>query len=173
MAHASQRNQSPARAGGEWWFLTRPACRTRSVAGGHRLSPEVVGAPACLYRLEVGRLWRSCSRRALTVGHDPCPTRRPPARVLPRSRPFGPPAPGRWCRKAHQAPPTPAITPATEPPPAFVAVLPLRAGAPNPADYGGPELAAQQRAGYPDLGPLTLQAPPQQVFERALLAARA
>src|SRR5215813_11635669 len=81
--------------------------------------------------------------------------------------------PWRWWRKAQQVPPIHDITTDTETPPAFVAVLPLRAGAPNPADYGGPELAAQQRAGYPDLGPLTLQAPPQQVFERALLAARA
>src|SRR5215475_7607853 len=85
MAHASQRNQSPARAGGEWWFLTRPACRTRSVAGGDRLSPAVVGAPARFYRLAVGRLRRSCGRRALTVGHDPGPAGRPPARFLPRS----------------------------------------------------------------------------------------
>ena len=30
----------------------------------------------------------------------------------------------------------------------------------------------QQRAGYPDLGPLVLQAPPQQAFARALAAAR-
>src|SRR5262249_61989565 len=88
MAHASQRNQSPARAGGEWWFLTRPACRTRSVAGGHRLSPEVVGAPACLYRLEVGRLWRSFGRRPPPVGRHPGPTRRPPPRVFPPPRRF-------------------------------------------------------------------------------------
>src|SRR5262249_32141388 len=83
--------------------------------------------------------------------------------------------PLRWWRQAQQVPPLPApLTPppAPPPPPAFSATPPLRAGAPNPADYGGPELAAQQRAGYPDLGPLTLQSPPQQVFERALLAAR-
>jgi len=80
--------------------------------------------------------------------------------------------PWRWWRKAQQVPPIHDITTDTETPPAFVAILPLRAGAPNSADYGGPELAAQQRAGYPDLGPLTLQAPPRQVFERALLAAR-
>jgi uncharacterized protein (DUF1499 family) len=53
-----------------------------------------------------------------------------------------------------------------------VAILPLRAGAPNPAEYGGAEVAAQQRAGYPDIGPLILQTLPQQAFDRALAAAR-
>ena len=65
------------------------------------------------------------------------------------------------------------ITTDTETPPAFVAILPLRAGVPNSVEYGGPELAAQQRTGYPDLGPLTLQIPPTQAFTHALTAARA
>jgi uncharacterized protein (DUF1499 family) len=59
------------------------------------------------------------------------------------------------------------ITTDTETPPAFVAILPLRAGAPNLADYGGPEITAQQRTSYPDLGPLTLQVPPAQAFTLA------
>jgi len=80
--------------------------------------------------------------------------------------------PWRWWRKAQQVPPIHDITTDTETPPAFVAIRPQRADAPNPADYAGPELAAQQRAGYPELGPLTLQASPQQAFERALAAAR-
>jgi uncharacterized protein (DUF1499 family) len=53
-----------------------------------------------------------------------------------------------------------------------VAVLPLRRGAPNSADYAGAALAAQQRAGYPDLGPARLAAPPDQVFARAVEIAR-
>jgi len=79
--------------------------------------------------------------------------------------------PWQWWRTAQQVPPIHDITTDTETPPAFVAILPLRAGAPNPAEYGGPEVAAQQRAGYPDLGPLILQAPPPQAFVRALAAA--
>lgn len=81
--------------------------------------------------------------------------------------------PWQWWQKAQRVPPIHDITTDTETPPVFVAILPLRAGAPNTADYGGPEVAAQQRAGYPDLGPLTLQVSPQQAFERALAAARA
>ena len=36
-------------------------------------------------------------------------------------------------------------------PPAFVAIAPLRADAPNPAAYDGIETAEQQRSAYPDL----------------------
>jgi hypothetical protein len=80
--------------------------------------------------------------------------------------------PWHWGRTAQRVPPIHDITTNTETPPAFVAILPLRAGAPNPAEYGGAEIAAQQRAGYPDIGPLILQTPPQRAFERALTAAR-
>lgn len=76
-------------------------------------------------------------------------------------------------QKAQRLPFIHDITTDLENPPAFVAILPLRADAPNPAEYGGPEIATQQRAGYPDLGPLTLQEPPPQAFTRALDAARA
>lgn len=79
--------------------------------------------------------------------------------------------PWQWWRTAQQVPPIHDISTDTENPPAFVAILLLRADAPNSAEYGGPEIAAQQRAGYPDLGPLTLQEPPAQVFPRALAAA--
>jgi uncharacterized protein (DUF1499 family) len=56
-------------------------------------------------------------------------------------------------------------------PPRFVAVLPLRAAAPNTTDYG-PDVAAEQRAGYPDIAPLLLDVPPAQAFERAQHVAR-
>jgi len=77
-----------------------------------------------------------------------------------------------WKQTAIRVPPIHDITTDTENPPDFVAILPLRADAPNPAIYGGPEIAAQQRAGYPKLGPLILPSPPAQAFERALAAAR-
>ncbi|KRG33151.1 DUF1499 domain-containing protein [Psychrobacter sp. P11G3] len=40
-------------------------------------------------------------------------------------------------------------------PPEFVAIAPLRAGAPNPVAYAGAEVAEQQRTAYPDLQTLT------------------
>ena len=80
--------------------------------------------------------------------------------------------PWQWWQVVQRVPMIHDITTDTETPPAFVAILPLRAGAPNSADYGGPEIAAQQRTGYPDLKPLTLQIPPAQAFTHALEAAR-
>ena len=75
-------------------------------------------------------------------------------------------------RAAGRVPPIHDITTDLDDPPRFVAVLPLRRGAPNGAEYGGPALAAQQRAGYPDLGPARLAAPPDQVFARVTEVAR-
>ncbi|MBA3658396.1 MAG: DUF1499 domain-containing protein [Gemmatimonadales bacterium] len=80
--------------------------------------------------------------------------------------------PFRWMRLARVVPPIHDITTDTADPPAFATVLPLRASAPNSAEYGGPEIAAQQRAAYPDLGPVDLAAPPADAFRRALEAAR-
>jgi hypothetical protein len=71
-----------------------------------------------------------------------------------------------WLRTARQVPPIHDITTDTDHPPEFVAVLPLRAKAPNSPVYGGAEIAAQQRQAYPDVQPLI-------VNERALAAARA
>jgi uncharacterized protein (DUF1499 family) len=80
--------------------------------------------------------------------------------------------PYRWMQQAQRVPPIHDITTDTERPPEFQAVLPLRADAPNPAAYGGPEVAAQQRAGYPDIAPLTLELPPAEAYRQALDAAR-
>lgn len=57
-------------------------------------------------------------------------------------------------------------------PPRFVAVLALRADAPNPADYDT-AVAPLQRAAYPDLAPLRLAVAPPVAFARAERAARA
>ena len=81
--------------------------------------------------------------------------------------------PWRWAQQAKRVPPIHDITTDTENPPQFVAVLPLRSGAANPAAYGGDSVAMLQRQGYPDIRPLDLEAPPDTAFARALAAARA
>ncbi|WP_119677830.1 DUF1499 domain-containing protein [Indioceanicola profundi] len=73
---------------------------------------------------------------------------------------------------AQSVPPIHDISTDMEDPPAFVAVAPLRADAPNPVEYAGPDTAAQQKAAYPELGPATLSMPPDQAFARAESAAR-
>ena len=75
-------------------------------------------------------------------------------------------------RQARSVPPIHDISTDTTRPPEFVAVLPLRADASNPAEYGGPEIAAAQLAGYPDLQTHHMNVAPAQAFERALEAAR-
>ena len=84
---------------------------------------------------------------------------------------FGVPA--HLMNEGRKLPPIHDITTDTEQPPAFVAVLALRKDAPNTADYGGAELAAQQKKGYPDLAPAILPLPPRAAFELALGLARA
>ncbi|HZR45970.1 MAG TPA: DUF1499 domain-containing protein [Candidatus Manganitrophaceae bacterium] len=79
--------------------------------------------------------------------------------------------PLQWMRTAKRVPPIHDITTDTENPPPFVKVLSRRKEAANPAEYGGPEVAAQQKAGYPDLGPITVSLPPDQAFNHALAAA--
>ncbi len=64
------------------------------------------------------------------------------------------------------------ITTDMDNPPAFVAVLPLRAGAANPPEYAGAETAAQQRRAYPDVQPLVLRSSAGETFDRALAAVR-
>ena len=73
---------------------------------------------------------------------------------------------------AKKVPPIHDISTDTENPPRFVAILPLRAGAPNPAEYGGEVIAKQQRTAFPDIQPLNLAEPPDAAFQRALTAAR-
>src|SRR6476661_7110355 len=61
----------------------------------------------------------------------------------------------------------------TASPPQFVAVLPLRAAAKaaNTTDYDA-KTAQLQKETYPDIGPLHLDVPPAQAFDRAAAAAK-
>jgi uncharacterized protein (DUF1499 family) len=77
-----------------------------------------------------------------------------------------------WRNRARAVPPIHDITTNTSDPPSFVAVLPLRADAPNPAEYGGEDIAAAQQQAYPDVRPLILPLAPGAAFTRALDAAR-
>ena len=79
---------------------------------------------------------------------------------------------GRWYWTARHVPAIHDITTDTENPPGFVSILPLRKDALNPSAYGGQEIAAKQRTGYPDLGPAILNASTDQAFKRALSSAR-
>lgn len=81
--------------------------------------------------------------------------------------------PWQWLQTARAAAAINDITTDTDDPPAFVAVLPLRATAPVPATYPGGETAATQRRAYPDIVPLELAVPPAAAFARALDAAKA
>lgn len=60
----------------------------------------------------------------------------------------------------------------TENPPMFSAIAPLRKHAPNSLEYGGPAVAEQQRAAYPEVQPALLTVSPARAFDRALAAAR-
>lgn len=80
--------------------------------------------------------------------------------------------PWSWMRTAQQVPRIHDITTDTADPPLFSALLELRKDAANPSEYGGPGVAAQQRAAYPDIEPITLPVPRSEAFERALRAAK-
>ena len=77
-----------------------------------------------------------------------------------------------WLWTARQLPLIHDISTDTENPPAFVAILPARANAPNTAAYGGPEIAQRQKEAYPDVKSMRLRIPPPQVFAVALETAR-
>jgi uncharacterized protein (DUF1499 family) len=74
-------------------------------------------------------------------------------------------------RRATAVPPIHDISTDTENPPAFAAILPRRAGAPNGVEYSA-QVAAQQRAAYPDIEPLMLSQSPARAFDLADRAAR-
>ena len=80
--------------------------------------------------------------------------------------------PYHWMQRARSVPAIHDITTDTADPPAFVEILSLRKDARNSAVYGGAEIAAQQKAAYPDIKPLVLQQPPASAFDLALAAAK-
>jgi hypothetical protein len=77
-----------------------------------------------------------------------------------------------WWHTAQIVPAIHDITTDTENPPVFVSILLLRKDAANPAEYGGPEIAAKQRSAYPDIVTAMVPVPPAQAFDRALQTAR-
>lgn len=82
-------------------------------------------------------------------------------------------------RPGADIPPIHDITTDTNDPPQFVAVLPLRANAPNTSVYGGGQnetpqsLAEAQRGAYPDIVSQHFNESPEAVFARAAAAVRA
>jgi uncharacterized protein (DUF1499 family) len=75
-------------------------------------------------------------------------------------------------RGAGQYPPIHDITTDTQNPPVFVAVAPLRQDAPNPMEYEGDSIAAQQARAYPDVRPLMMAMPVDSAFSAAVRVAR-
>jgi len=70
--------------------------------------------------------------------------------------------------KAKSVPPIHDITTDLVNPPKFVAMLALRADAPNPAAYQGEDIASQQREAYPELETQKYPQTTEQVFDAAL-----
>jgi len=73
--------------------------------------------------------------------------------------------PYRQQQVAQQVPPIHDITTNIDNPPRFVAVAPLRADAPNPAEYLGGETPELQREFYPDIMSVVYVQFPEDVFE--------
>jgi uncharacterized protein (DUF1499 family) len=80
--------------------------------------------------------------------------------------------PWHLARTARSVPAIHDITTDTERPPLFSAIIPLRGNAANPSEYGGEEVARQQRQAYPDIKSLPVSVAPDQAFQRALDAVR-
>lgn len=77
-----------------------------------------------------------------------------------------------WVRTLRSVPYIHDISTDTDNPPAFVVLLNARTDATNSADYGGPEIARLQHAGYPDIKTIELRAPEPKAFAAALETAR-
>lgn len=77
-----------------------------------------------------------------------------------------------FAQKAKSVPAIHDISTDTANPPAFQALLPQRAKAPNSAVYGGAEVAAKQHTAYPDIRPLQFDTSPATTFKAALDVAR-
>ncbi|MEP7206155.1 MAG: DUF1499 domain-containing protein [Casimicrobiaceae bacterium] len=71
-------------------------------------------------------------------------------------------------REASRLPAINDISTDTANPPAYVAILPLRADAPVPAEYAGDEAARAQRQAYPEVRPVILATEPRAAFDAVL-----
>ena len=71
-----------------------------------------------------------------------------------------------WFLSSQQGPSINDISTDVADPPAMVALLPLRRGAPNPPAYPGAAAAALQRTAYPDVVPVVLPVAPSEAFKR-------
>ncbi len=80
--------------------------------------------------------------------------------------------PALWIASTSGMPSIHDVTTDMNDPPQFVAIMPLRKNAINPATYGGSSVAARQQAAYPQVRPLVLPLAPSQAFPRALEEAR-
>ncbi len=76
-----------------------------------------------------------------------------------------------WAERARSVPEINDISTDTDNPPAFSALLPLRAKTPSKGSYPGKAFAEQQHQAYPNVKPLELPLPPEAAFSRARDAA--
>jgi len=74
-----------------------------------------------------------------------------------------------WQQRAQSVPAIHDISTDLETPPEFVAMVRLRADAPNPPEYAGEETANAQREAYPEIEPLLLSEDVQRVMDEAVL----
>ncbi len=80
--------------------------------------------------------------------------------------------PWSWMRTAERMPPIHDISTDAVNPPQFVKIMPLRWNAENGARYGGPVVAAEQHAYYPDIKPVILPIAASTAFDYALRTAK-
>lgn len=81
--------------------------------------------------------------------------------------------PFNWQQTARSVPPIHDISTDTRNPPAFRAIAPLRANAPNPVAYAGEETAEQQKEAYPDIETLRFQRPAEDVLDASVTVSQA
>ncbi|AXI99498.1 Protein of unknown function (DUF1499) [Cyclonatronum proteinivorum] len=73
-----------------------------------------------------------------------------------------------WQAQVNNNPFLHEISTDTQNPPAFDAILDLRADAPNPPEYGGEPVAMLQQAAFPDIITIVLPYPKQRVYDEAV-----
>jgi len=74
-----------------------------------------------------------------------------------------------WQQRAQSVPPIHDISTDLENPPEFVAMVRLRADAPNPPEYAGEETRQAQLEAYPEIEPLVLESDLQDVMDAAVM----